>query len=343
VRREPSAEELPCRPHSGPPITDVVIVRSPKNVRQLTTELRDPQRSQPVIGLDANAAGTAPVVSPRRLGELLDPRARIYFIETPAMRSRLEQRLGRDLVPINGIRIWWPGLTPEGNPGDHPLVTAGPSEEATLNAFMLALDRSRPTLHSLYAQLNATARQLTETEQRLRTTQQELTQAKRATEEADEQRNAIDKRLAAIGTLGMEKLDMLASMDDEESMHFSIFTEWLGALTAADRQTNPFGGYVFGPRFLATVDANRAATSMDRIAFVCAMVSCGRAERLSSLKPQPLPDVAQTHKRRRNERPDGAKGWLCVVAGATRLVYWTLPGGRIEFDSVQGHDRLSRS
>lgn len=342
MRREPGTGDLLSRLHSGPPTADVVIVRSLKNVRQLTTELRDPERSQPVIGLDANDTGTGPVVSLWRLGELLDPRARIYFIETPAMRSRLEQRLGHGLAPIKGIRIWWPGLTADSDPQDHPLVTAGPDEEATLKAFTLALDRSRPTLHSVYAQLNATARQLTETEQRLRSTQQELTQARRATAAAGEQRDEIDKRLAAVDTLGMEKLDVLANMDDEESMHFSIFTEWLRALTAADRRTNPVGGYVFGPRFLATVEANRAATSVDRIAFVCAMVSCGRAERLGSLKPQPLPDVAQTHKRRRNERPDGAKGWLCVVAGATRLVYWTLPGGQIEFDSLQGHDQLSR-
>jgi hypothetical protein len=116
-------------------------------------------------------------------------------------------------------------------------------------------------------------------------------------------------------------------------------------LTAADRRSHRLGEYVFGPRFLATVEVNRAAAPWDRVAFVCAMVACGRAERLAGLEPQPLPDVAQSRKRRRNERDDGAKGWLCKLGagpGAKRLVYWTHPGGRVEFDAIRGHDELGR-
>jgi hypothetical protein len=327
------------------PAPNLVVIRSSKGLRQLTSELREPKRTQPVIGLDADSSGTAPVVAPARLRDMLDPRVRIYFI-APAMRVRLAQRVGANLVPTHGIRIWWPGLKPDSDPQDHPLVTVREDENATLEAFSIALDRSRPTLRSLHAQLDATSRQLTETQQELRSTQRKFEDAKRAAAVAVAERSEIKKRLAAVKALGTEKLEVLASMDDEESMHFSIFTEWLHGLTAADRESHPLGEYVFGPRFLAAVQANRTAAPMNRVARVCAMIACGRVERLAGLEAHPLPAGAvQTGKRHKNEREDGAKGWLCKLGAgprAKRVVYWTHPGRRVEFDSVLGHDEVGR-
>lgn len=321
---------------------NLIVVRSPRGIRQLTTELRDPNRAHPVIGVDTDASGARPVVALGRLREVLDPRIRIYFVESAAMRTRLGQRLGGALIPTQGIRIWWPGLTPDSDPRDHPLVTAQGGDDETLEAFSRTLDRSRPTLQSLYAQLNATAKQLTAREQELRAAERELEEARRTAVTEANERHDNDARLARLTALGPENLDALAAMNDDESMRFSIFMAWLSGLTAADHNSNPLGQYVFGPRFLASVAAGRGVVARERVAFVCAMVASGLLERLRGLNPQPLPDVAQSRKRRRNEREDRAKGWICDVTGAQRLVYWTHPGGRVEFDSVRGHDQIAR-
>jgi hypothetical protein len=345
---EPSSEadaaDASCSGLSRDP--NFIVVRSPRGLRQLMSELRDRQRMQPVIGLDMDASGTTPAVAPGALRALLDPRTRIYFIANAGMRARLAQRLGVDLALSCALRIWWPGVTFDSDPEHHPCVPAREDEAATLQAFAAELDRSRPMVRSLQAQLESTARQLAETQRALHAARQDAKDASRTAGAAEAELQRSRKRLTGVEALGEQRLAQIASMDSEEGMHFAIFGEWLRALTAADRRSHPLGEYVFGPRFLGSVHDTRIVAPLDRVAFACAMLACGRAERLASLEPHPLPGSPQAAGRRhKNEREDGAKGWICQLgakAGAKRLIYWTHPGGRIEFDAIQRHDEVGR-
>jgi hypothetical protein len=284
-------------------------------------------------------------VAPGRLRALLDPRVRVFFLESHGMRARLEQRLGPRLALTDGIRIWWPGVTQGSDPRDHPRVVVQKSEAATLQAFAVALDKSRPTLRSLRAQLNSTARQLTQTQRELHAAENDAKDANRAANTAKAELKQANKRLAALQAAADTGIASIGEMDSEQTLHIAITSEWLDALTAADRQAHPLGSYVFGPRFLTSVQDNRTVASLDRVARRCAMVACGLAEQLASLEPHPLKNVPQAGGRHhKNEREDGARGWICRLragAGANRLVYWTHPGGRVEFDSVRSHDEAS--
>lgn len=320
---------------------NLVIVHSPRDLRQLTSDLRDPQRTTPVIGL--GGTGTAPSVTPSQLRAILGSDIRIYYVASPRAQMRLAQRLGPALAVSTGIRIWWPGLTPDSDSHDHPLVTGYENEQETLQAFAAVFDRSRPTLRSLRTQLAITEKRLAETQKELRAAKIETKEAKKAAANAKTELREIKRRFGLVKGVGDAQLVTLGNMDGEEAMHLAIFTEWL-RLTAADRSRHPLGEYMFGPQFLATVHDSRTRVSGDRVAFACAMVACRRL--LSSLEPHPLPGVSRgSGRRHKNEREDGAKGWVCQLgtgAGAKRLVYWTHPGGKIEFEAVQGHDEVGR-
>lgn len=322
-----------------------IVVRTPKALRQLTSELRDPARTRPVIGLAPDPTSAQPVVAPNPLRALLDPRVRVFYLESHRMRARLEQRLGPRLALADGIRIWWPGVTPDSDPRDHPRVIVQASEAATLQAFAVAFDESRPTLRSLRAQLNSTARQLTQARRELHVSRNNAKETNRAANATKADLKQANRRLVALQAIREPRLAALADMGTEETLHLAITFEWLDALTAADRQAHPLGPYVFGPRFLTSVQDNRTIASLDRVARRCAMVACGLVGRLPSLEPHPLKNVPQAGGRHhKNEREDGARGWICRLragAGANRLVYWTHPGGRVEFDSVRNHDEAS--
>jgi len=277
---------------------------------------------------------------------LLDPRVQVFFLENSGVRARLEQRLGSRLALTDGIRIWWPGVTPNSDPRDHPRVAVRVSEDATLQALEVALDKSRPTLRSLRAQIHAAAQQLTLTQRELNAARRGAKEANRAANTAKAELKQAHKRIAALEAADSAHLPAgLVDMDTEETMHLAITAEWLRTLTATDRERRPLGPYVFGSRFLQSVHESRTVASVDRIGRACAMIACGWAERLPGLEPHPLKNVPQTGGRRhKNERGDGARGWigrLRTGSGANRLVYWTHPGGKIEFDSVRRHDEAS--
>ncbi len=77
----------------------------------------------------------------------------------------------------------------------------------------------------------------------------------------------------------------------------------------------------------------------ERLAWVCAMVACGRAERIGSLDPSPLCNQLDGVQ---IVRADGARGWRCNIERdaprGSKLHYWVYPSGLIEFNAVLAHD-----
>ncbi len=89
----------------------------------------------------------------------------------------------------------------------------------------------------------------------------------------------------------------------------------------------------------ASTSARCASPAADQLAWVCAMVACGRAPRLRSLDPQPL---LGSSGEQQVVRSDGSRGWRCNVERDTpdgpQLHYWIHPSGLVEFDTVAAHD-----
>jgi hypothetical protein len=306
----------------------------------------------PIVGLAVHSDTGLPVLAAARLRETLDPRVNIYLISDLSLRQ-LRQRLGSGLALDDGTaRIWWPGINPESDPADHPVVhpcDAGTEGEA-LEAFALALDRTRPRVrqHITAIQDSAarTARRLDETWKEFRATREELQRANQDAQTAEEARDQAERQITVLraADLNVTELEMVARMDSEEVMHRLISREWIAALTASDRLQHPLGAYVFGPEFLQTVESRRNATPRERVAFACAMIASGWAGKLAGLEPHQLRGHlgSDTPQERRS---DGAKAWMCNLGhgrGATRLQYWVIPDRKIEFAALRTHDELGR-
>jgi hypothetical protein len=128
---------------------------------------------------------------------------------------------------------------------------------------------------------------------------------------------------------------------DLESLDTLIVQEWTKTLRGPfDWGDWPLARYTLGVDVLQAAAQMRGATGCARpatggLAWVCAMVACGRAPRLRSIDPRPLlNDTDGTQL----VRADGAHGWHCNVERDARegpqLHYWIHPSGLIEFDTV---------
>jgi hypothetical protein len=134
---------------------------------------------------------------------------------------------------------------------------------------------------------------------------------------------------AAKGVSEMEPLDVLIVQQWTKSLKgpydwgdwpLARYTIGAGVLRAAERS--------------ASTSARRVSPAVRRLAWACAMVACGRAQRLRSLDPRPQRDDSDEPI----VRSDGSRGWLCNLERdnpeGPRLHYWVQPSGRIEFDTV---------
>lgn len=132
---------------------------------------------------------------------------------------------------------------------------------------------------------------------------------------------------------------------DLESLDTRIVQEWTKTLKGPfDWGDWPLARYTLGADVLqaaaqARSSAGRARPAASRLAWVCAMVACGRAARLRSIDPRPLLDGVDGTQ---VVRADGACGWRCNLERDAReglqLHYWIHPSGLIEFDTVATQD-----
>jgi len=78
------------------------------------------------------------------------------------------------------------------------------------------------------------------------------------------------------------------------------------------------------------------------VAWVCAMVACGRARELGGLELHPLRTGMGGDDAPRSRSSDGAVAWRCALKrgapAAARLHFWKMDDGTIEFASVGTHD-----
>jgi hypothetical protein len=146
----------------------------------------------------------------------------------------------------------------------------------------------------------------------------------------------------ADGGARARRADTRASVLDREALDVLIVQQWTKTLRGPyDWGDWPLARYTLGEDVLRAVErrasgstrcADPAAT---RLAWVCAMVACGRAPRLRSIAPSPLGGAADAEQL---VRADGARGWRCNVErdapNGPQLHYWVHPGGLVEFETI---------
>jgi hypothetical protein len=330
----------------------LVALATRRDLRRLTGELRRPDRDYPVVVVATGDSPGGPAFHPSEIRSRLDLQVPLYVLGSADLSRRLEQTLG---LAVGGgdARVFWPGVGRGCDPAEHPLVPAycGSDRRDPVDRLILALDQSRPTVRGHVADIQG---RLERREQQASDTLAQLRQARGETEDAlrralaaERELVTLGRQLAALREAGLDtaELEAVAGMDGEALMQRLICREWLSSLGSADRREHLLGGYRLGPVFLASVEDRRIATPRARVAFVCAMVACGRASDLAGLEPHPWREgkLSGSGDDPQTVRADGGKGLMCNLGhgrGAARLFYWALPDGTIEFDSVRNHDAI---
>jgi len=315
----------------------------------LAAEVLDPERTQAIVLLTSREGEREPAIDPEEVAKLIDGDARLCFMESGPMTRQLEELLPRKLAVFGGAaRIWWPGTSESSDPYDHPLVhdrydvygtrtekflgrrwqEGPPGDVAPVEPELVVAKRDRDRAQERQERAEAEASELREKNralaERLAAAEASLHAARQAARSA---RQAQARKPVELDRAG--------------ELHVLIARSWADALTEHDRVEHPLGAYRFGSRFLEGVGTVAGATD-ERVAWVCAMVACGRAPEIDGLDLHHLRTGAGGTDPQRRRESDGAVAWRCSVKtrqpSAPRLHYWVIPGGLIEFADVVKHD-----
>jgi hypothetical protein len=115
-----------------------------------------------------------------------------------------------------------------------------------------------------------------------------------------------------------------------------IEAQWASWVPASERRTHPLRQYTMAARFLEDVRGRVGGSTIDQIAWVCALVLCRFDMRRLGLGASPLrrsPDGPQL------TREDGARAWWCnlrrgATATGARVVYWAFDDGTVELLAI---------
>jgi hypothetical protein len=129
---------------------------------------------------------------------------------------------------------------------------------------------------------------------------------------------------------------------DHEAFDILIVQQWTKTLRGPyDWGDWPLARYTLGAGVLSAAERYAGASvqctgsAVEHLAWVCAMVACGRASRLRSIEARPRGEQQLV-------RADGALAWCCSLErdalDGPQLHYWIHPSGLVEFESVSGED-----
>jgi hypothetical protein len=130
------------------------------------------RREQPCVVLTQNPEDGEPSLPPEQVRLILGDTARIYLLEDEHGLAYLRTRLGGPLALARGMtRIYWPNLSVQSDPLDHPVIPTLADEpvESTLGELARQFNLSRPNDHRSVLQAQIATR-----EKELRNTRAEL-------------------------------------------------------------------------------------------------------------------------------------------------------------------------
>jgi hypothetical protein len=334
----------------GGPEPGVILVWTDSDLEGMCREIGSRGRDYPVVGLTSRQGEDHPALSAAGVREIVGPGVPIYFIPTGPLTHTLQGMLPDGLHVFGGAaRVWWPYAP--GDPLSHPLVLdpGGVYGEESLKELARQFNVN-PRLRIVLLE-----RQRTQAEGRSRRLGEQLRTVSCERDEALVHAQAAESTLRRLKAAGEKDAEPQGSepeapgdsgarvKDFEEELHKLIFEEWLRALSDSDRAEYPLGRYIFSSEFVGQVERH-ANVSRDRLAWVCAMVACGKASRSPGLQPHALRRGGGGGSDPQRKRADGARALRCNLknaAGGPRLHYWIQPNGTVEFASLASHDDYS--
>lgn len=336
------------RPGEAVPIRSATVIplTTRRDLRRLTSDLRS-KRSHPIVVLTLGGGTDTPVFSPAALAERIDPNIPIYIVGTDDLCRRLANALDEPLAVHGGdARVFWPGAQAGADPAEHPRVPAASEDITTpVERLIAALELSRPGVRehvsALERRLQQTQGKAGDSTRDLRYTRTENRALLARAESAERERDAAGDKLAALADAGIDQdeADLIATLNIDGRLHRLIVREWLKAVQDPEsRAAHPLR-YVFGPEFTPSV-SKLTGTSLQRIAWVAAMVGCGRAPALQGIGPHQLRQSSTGSAQQVVRSRDGAKAWRAKLngEGASRVHYWQRSDGLIELAAVGVHD-----
>jgi hypothetical protein len=124
-----------------------IAVRSRPGLRSLGAYLLSGEREHPAVAIARSLEADEPVLAPDDVRVIVGAGPRIYYLPGEEMLLGLHGVLGSALaLPAGGVRVWWPGLSVDSDPGEHPSVLAldGEPQASVLAQFAREFDLSRP-------------------------------------------------------------------------------------------------------------------------------------------------------------------------------------------------------
>ncbi|HEY1688258.1 MAG TPA: hypothetical protein VGF95_05275 [Solirubrobacteraceae bacterium] len=101
---------------------DAVVVEVGPQLRLMCAEILSPERTYPVLGLSCRTGEREPLLPAERVRELIGPGIPIYVIQSRLTRALERMLPERHSVHSGAARIWWPSVSEDSNPDDHPLI-----------------------------------------------------------------------------------------------------------------------------------------------------------------------------------------------------------------------------
>jgi hypothetical protein len=192
-----------------------ITVSDDQDLQAMASYLLSGDRDQPAIALTSGSTGQL-VLAPDKVREIVGG-AQIYLVTGEDLLLHFEGLLGPNLaLPSGAVRIWWPELTVESDPLEHPAVLQleDEPEADTLGEFARCFELSRPTVRReitliedarrlVECELEEAREQQRRTDERLRDTQVECHEQETRTEEAEarleDTRRELDALRSSIG------------------------------------------------------------------------------------------------------------------------------------------------
>ncbi|HSZ05217.1 MAG TPA: hypothetical protein VK778_08445 [Solirubrobacteraceae bacterium] len=125
----------------------VIAVRGRPGLRSLGAYLLSGEREHPAVAIARSLDADEPVLAPGDVRAIVGADPQIYYLPGEEMLVGLRGVLGGALaLPAGGVRVWWPGLSVDSDPGGHPSVLAldGEPQASVLAQFAREFDLSRP-------------------------------------------------------------------------------------------------------------------------------------------------------------------------------------------------------
>jgi hypothetical protein len=184
-----------------------IVVARDQDLQAMANYLFAGDRDQPAVALTSGTTGQ-PVLAPDRVRSLVGGDTRIYVVTGTDALLDLEGLLGSNLaLPVAAARIWWPALTFESDPLEHPVVLQleDEPEAAMLEELVRCFQLSRPLVRREIS-LIEDARALLE---------HELAQAREQQRETDERLRDIQVKRHEQATRAEEAQALLESLTAE--------------------------------------------------------------------------------------------------------------------------------